>query len=100
MIPTGLNHAATFRGCDGITAMSLPASLNEIGVSVFYGCKNLTELTMRGSTPPILNVVSFGGETKLTAIYVPDDAVEAYKAATNWAAYADIIKPVSEKPTT
>lgn len=29
------------------------------------------------------------------AIYVPDDKVEALKAATNWSVFADIIKPLS-----
>ena len=35
-------------------------------------------------------------ETKITTIYVPDESVEAYKAATNWVNYASIIKPLSE----
>lgn len=30
------------------------------------------------------------------AIYVPDDAVEAYKTAENWSAWASIIHPLSE----
>ena len=29
-------------------------------------------------------------------IYVPDESVDAYKAATNWSAYADIIFPISQ----
>ena len=29
-------------------------------------------------------------------IYVPDSAVEAYKAATGWVSYASRIKPLSE----
>ena len=29
-------------------------------------------------------------------IYVPDNSVDAYKAATNWSQYADRIKPLSE----
>ena len=32
----------------------------------------------------------------LTGIYVPDSLVDSYKAATNWSAYADKIKPLSE----
>ena len=31
-------------------------------------------------------------------IYVPDNLVEDYKAATNWSVYADQIKPLSELP--
>lgn len=29
-------------------------------------------------------------------IYVPDDSVEAYKQASGWSEYADIIYPLSE----
>jgi hypothetical protein len=31
-------------------------------------------------------------------IYVPDNLVEDYKAATNWSVYAEQIKPLSELP--
>lgn len=31
-------------------------------------------------------------------VYVPDDLVDEYKSATNWATYADAIKPLSELP--
>ena len=29
-------------------------------------------------------------------VYVPDELVDAYKTATNWVAFADQIKPISE----
>lgn len=32
-------------------------------------------------------------------IYVPDDLVDSYKAATNWSTYANQIKGISELPT-
>ena len=35
-------------------------------------------------------------ELKSGFIYVPDELVESYKVATNWATYADQIKPLSE----
>ena len=37
--------------------------------------------------------------SSLTGIYVPDSLVDSYKAATNWSAYADKIKPLSEYTT-
>ena len=37
-----------------------------------------------------------GGNYPPKAIYVPDESVDAYKAATNWAEFAGIIKPMSE----
>lgn len=37
--------------------------------------------------------------TRDCPIYVPDNAVDTYKTATNWSAYADRIKPISSKPS-
>lgn len=36
-----------------------------------------------------------GGNMPPKAIYVPDESVDAYKAAENWSEFADIIKPMS-----
>lgn len=85
-------------GCPNLTKLTFPEGLTSIEQMAFYNCENLKELTMKGSTPPTLGSPCFAGSTKLTAIYVPDDAVDAYKTATGWNDYADIIKPVSEKP--
>lgn len=53
-------------------------------------------LIMRNITnvPRLLGVTS--STNTPTGIYVPDDLVDAFKAATNWSEYADRIKPVSE----
>lgn len=39
---------------------------------------------------------SQGGNNSPRAIYVPDESVNAYKAAENWSEFADVIKPMSE----
>lgn len=41
--------------------------------------------------PPTLGVNVFQGCSSLTNIYVPAQSVDAYKAATNWSAYASLI---------
>ena len=53
------------------------------------------DLTVRKSTPPELNGPFFfaaGGAIK--SIKVPADAVDAYKSATNWSKYADLITAI------
>ena len=37
-----------------------------------------------------------GGNRPPRAIYVPDGSVDAYKVATNWVEFADLINPMSE----
>ena len=74
-------------------------------------CYSLTKLIIRNmDTIPALYSNAFNGCYHFTGktdstynpqglkdgrIYVPDDKVEALKAATNWSVYADIIVPLS-----
>ena len=48
----------------------------------------------RAVTPPSLG--SNGYLSMLTAVYVPDESVSAYKAASVWSGIAAKIKPMSE----
>ena len=43
--------------------------------------------------PPEIEIYTFSGNLKF---YVPDQSVTAYKTATNWNAFAGIIKPLSD----
>ena len=54
--------------------------------SAFSNCYHFTGTTNANYNPQGL---------KDGRIYVPDDKVEALKAATNWSVYADIIVPLS-----
>lgn len=56
------------------------------------------EITVLAEEPPTLgNINAFYNSGKDMTFYVPDDSVEAYKAATNWSQLN--IKPISERPT-
>lgn len=51
------------------------------------------EITVKATTPPSLSSsTAFGTISKIAAIYVPPQSVDAYKAASNWAALADKIQ--------
>ena len=54
---------------------------------------------IRAITPPELAdrlISTQSVRAKIGVIYVPDESLEAYKTATNWSYYADILKPLSE----
>ena len=54
---------------------------------------------IRAITPPELADTLISTQwvrAKIGVIYVPDESLEAYKTATNWSYYADILKPLSE----
>lgn len=74
--------------------------ITTISTYAFFYCSKLATLIIR--TPSVcslpyltsLRSTPIAGGTGF--VYVPDDLVEEYKAATNWSTYADQIKPISE----
>lgn len=78
-----------------ITLIDL-SSIEKIGSQTFYNCSSLAALIIRNTTPPSLEEGENFNGANIAQIYVPDEAVEAYKAATNWSRYAARIKPLSE----
>lgn len=89
----------TFRGCTQLTSADFPAA-QRINNYAFQNCSNLTSLILRNTTVATLgDTNAFTGtpiESGTGYVYVPDNLVEDYKVATNWATYANQIKPISE----
>lgn len=56
---------------------------------------NVYTLIFRSQTPPTGTFSS----SAISSIFVPDDSIELYKSATNFANYIDKIKPLSEYET-
>lgn len=88
-----------FDGCSANTKVDIKSTvLTKIGYYAFRK-NNLSQFILRVTTPPTISSGLFN-ETPIASgtgyIYVPDESVETYKSATNWSAYADQIKGVSE----
>ena len=82
--------AFAFWGCSSLTSITIPEGVTEISGSAFQSCRSLTTMRVEATTPPTLsntNAIS----TATTQIQVPMASVEAYKTATNWSNFADII---------
>jgi hypothetical protein len=74
-------------------------SLTSIGQAAFQNNTSCLVYVFNSTTPPTLaNINAFTGINAACKIYVPDASVAAYKAATNWATYANYIYPLSTKP--
>jgi hypothetical protein len=87
--------------CMSLTEAIFPSAAH-INASAFYGCSqlktlivgtNISDICTIQNTTVLSNTLIAKGEGY---IYVPDDLVEDYKVATNWAKYADQIKGISE----
>ena len=89
-------EGSSFLNCKSLNYVILPSTLKEIGEKAFYGCSSLATLLCNTPVPPVLGSNALINTASSLSIYVPDESVEAYKSATNWSAYADRIKPMSE----
>ena len=97
------NYEGIFSYCTNLVLVDLGENCSSIGnesLGRYVGTsgKNIT-LICRASTPPTLGgpIINKGWiKATIGEIYVPDESVEAYKTATNWSAYANIILPLSQ----
>lgn len=118
VIPNGVTSIGnyTFRYCQSLASIVIPNGITSIGSSSFYNCTSLVSVLIPNSVMSIANQafyycngVAFYDFTNHTAvptlsstnaftsipsdcqIRVPESLVEEWKAATNWATYADQI---------
>ena len=82
--------------------ITIPAYYQGVQVKILsFNFEEVTTLTVLATEPPI-SIATHSGEyifdfSSATAIYVPAESVEAYKNASGWSSYADIIQAI---PTT
>lgn len=107
-----------FNEMKGLTNIEIPDSVTTIDNSVFYMTSlktivlgsgitsigtymirysdKLELIKIRATTPPAIQSTTLTGIPSACRIEVPAESVEAYKAATNWSAYADKIFAIEE----
>ncbi|GAP71437.1 leucine-rich repeat domain-containing protein [Candidatus Symbiothrix dinenymphae] len=84
--------SATFSDCSGLRSVTIPGSVTDIGERAFFMCRGLTSVANRNPVPQTIagNVFSGVSIGKLT-LYVPAEAVEAYRAAEVWKDFGNIV---------
>jgi hypothetical protein len=80
-----------FYKCTSLESIEIPEGVTDIDAYTFNSCTSLTTITLQSTTPPTLSKSALANCTALAEIRIPMSAVEAYKSATNWSEYADII---------
>lgn len=68
-----------------VSKLIIPEYVNKIDPSAFAGCSNLSDITVKAQTPPVVHSSSFDNSTVSTALLtVPDGSAEFYKTAPIW----------------
>ncbi len=88
--------AYAFVYCAGLTSVVIPQSLASIAASVFAGCTSVRyyDFTRCTAVPTLANANAFEEIPDDCEIRVPAALADEWKAATNWATYADYIVEV------
>lgn len=87
---TNIERSA-FYGCTGLTHVELPANIGNLGSGLFVGCTALRSITVLAETPPLCTGTGDMFPSTITEIKVPSRSVDAYKSASVWSNYANII---------
>jgi len=91
---------STFERCDSLIKADF-TNVTSIGSSAFKKDTALETIILRGSSVATLASGAFS-ETPIASgtgyIYVPAALVDSYKAATNWATYANQIRAIEDYP--
>lgn len=95
-LPKSINTLSdgAFRGC-GLAEVDAD-NLTTIGPNAFFKSAYFKTLILRTNKICNLQSTSAFTDTILSDIYVPDSLVDTYKQGTNWTAFSNKIKPLSE----
>jgi hypothetical protein len=85
-IPEGVTEVgdAAFYGCTYLVDMTLPSTVQEIGDNGFALCAKLQKIHVKATTPPAIQAKTFFDVNRRIPVYVPEEAVDAYKSDLYW----------------
>ena len=92
-LPESLTSIAKcmFTECTELKSVTIPASVTSIGEMAFCACSELEKIESLATTPPTCPDNVFDGIDKSTCVlYVPENSIEAYKAADAWKEFTNI----------
>lgn len=82
-----------FSSCSSLTNVIIGKGVSNMSVNAFTSCNNLKNVTALPVVPPSATS-PFSGSNNIANIYVPAESVDAYKSASGWSDYADIIQAI------
>ena len=87
---------AVFYNCSELTSISIPENIKSIVSNVFNGCRKLNLIRLLASTPiEIYNELLKDIDIENCILQVPGGTIAAYKSATGWKNFKNIVEPVA-----
>ena len=84
-------YEGMFSGCSGLSDITLPESITNIGDKFINGCSGLTKIHAKMQTPPALNASAFEGIDKTNCtLYVPSSVIGKYESTPGWLSFDNI----------
>lgn len=96
-IGDGLTEISTsmFTNCSALEKLVIGKGVTKIESFAFANCSNLKEITVLASNPPsVASDRSFENVSRDIPVYVPLEALSAYKAASVWKGFTNL-QPIS-----
>ena len=100
-IGDGLTEISTsmFTNCTALKKLVIGKGVTKIGSFAFANCSNLKEITVLASNPPsVASDRTFENVSRDIPVYVPLEALSAYKAASVWKGFTNL-QPISTEFT-
>ncbi len=98
-IPNSVTHIGrkVINGVMGLKSITLPNSITTISSDAFYGCFGWSEIICKAVIPPLCGVSPFFKKNYESGVvlYVPASAVSAYRTASVWNEWKNIM-PIKE----
>lgn len=92
-------EALAFHMVQNLSSLTLPATLSHIGELAFYQGKSFRTITCMAAVPPSWSASSLVPSASLfdssvysvATLYVPDASVDAYRKASGWSSFKNIL---------
>ena len=91
-IPDGVTEIQdnTFAYCTSLKSVTIGSGVTAIGEKAFYYCDGITEMTVLATVPPTMVTNAFYRVSQSIPVYVPLEALDAYKAADGWKEFSGL----------
>lgn len=84
-----------FYNCRELNSLTIPYAVESIGSSAFYYCENLSDVTCLAITPPAISYSTLYPAYYMATLHVPQKSFETYKATANWNNFLTVVGDAS-----